>query len=56
MFDVLQTTRLSLVNVEWRPFFVEAYMFTATLFFCICFAISQLSRQVETHLDVAHDR
>lgn len=56
MFDVLQTTRLSLVDVEWRPFFVEAYMFTATLFFCICFAISQLSRQVETHLNVAHDR
>lgn len=56
MFDVLQTTRLSLVDVEWRPYFVEAYLFTATLFFCICFAISQLSRQVEAHLNVAHAR
>lgn len=56
MFDVLQTTRLSLVDVEWRPFFVEAYLFTATLFFCMCFAISQLSRHVETHLNTSHAR
>jgi general L-amino acid transport system permease protein len=56
MFDVLQTTRLSLVEVEWRPFFAEAYAFTATLFFGLCFAISQLSRRVETHLNVAHER
>lgn len=56
MFDLLQTTRLSLVEVEWRPFFAEAYAFTATLFFGLCFAISQLSRRVETHLNVAHER
>jgi len=56
MFDVLQSTRLSLVDVAWRPFFIEAYLFTATLFFCICFAISQLSRHVETHLNLTRDR
>lgn len=47
LFDVLQTTRLVLVNVEWRPFFVEAYLFTGTIFFCICYAISQLSAKIE---------
>lgn len=47
MFDLLQTTRLSLVDVQWRPYFVEAYGFTAALFFIICFAISQLSLRVE---------
>ena len=56
MFDVLQTTRLSLVDVEWRPFFAEAYAFTATLFFAICFVISQLSRRIEAQLDIAHER
>ena len=56
MFDVLQTTRLSLVDVAWRPFFAEAYLFTATLFFGLCFAISQLSRNVETHLHATHHR
>lgn len=47
MFDLLQTTRLALVQVEWRPYFVEAYGFTAAVFFVICFAMSQLSRRIE---------
>jgi general L-amino acid transport system permease protein len=47
MFDLLQTTRLALVDVEWRPYFVEAYGFTAAVFFVICFAMSQLSRRIE---------
>jgi general L-amino acid transport system permease protein len=50
MFDLLQTTRLSLVDVEWRPYFIEAYGFTAAVFFVICFAISQLSRRIERNL------
>ena len=53
MFDLLQTTRLSLVAIEWRPYFVEAYGFTAAVFFVICFAISQLSRRIERHLGSA---
>lgn len=53
MFDLLQTTRLSLVDVEWRPYFIEAYGFTATVFFVICLAISQLSRRIERHLSAA---
>lgn len=51
IFDVLQTTRLSLVDVTWRPFFIEAYTFTALIFFCICFAISNLSFKIERHLE-----
>jgi general L-amino acid transport system permease protein len=51
MFDVLQTTRQSLIEPQWRPCFLEAYGFTAALFFILCLAISQLSRQVERHLD-----
>lgn len=53
MFDLLQTTRLALVDVQWRPYFVEAYGFTAAVFFVICFAISQLSRRVEQSLGPA---
>lgn len=53
MFDLLQTTRLALVDVEWRPYFIEAYGFTATVFFVICLAISQLSRRIERHLSSA---
>lgn len=50
MFDLLQTTRLALVDVQWRPYFVEAYGFTAVVFFVICFVISQLSRRFERSL------
>lgn len=50
MFDLLQTTRLSLIDIEWRPYFVEAYGFTAAVFFVICFVISQLSRRIERHV------
>ena len=53
MFDLLQTTRLSLVDIEWRPYFVEAYGFTAVVFFVICFVISQLSSRIERHLSSA---
>lgn len=53
MFDLLQTTRLSLVDIEWRPYFVEAYGFTAAVFFAICFVISQLSSRIERHLGSA---
>lgn len=47
MFDLLQTTRLALVDIAWRPYFAEAYGFTAAVFFVICFAMSQLSRRIE---------
>lgn len=47
LFDLLQTTRLALVNVEWRPYFLEAYLFTAAIFFVLCFTLSQLSLRLE---------
>jgi general L-amino acid transport system permease protein len=47
LFDLLQTTRLALVNVEWRPYFLEAYMFAGAIFFVLCFTISQLSLRLE---------
>lgn len=56
MFDLLQTTRQAFVAVEWRPYFVEAYAFTAALFFVLCFTISQLSLKLEHHLGPARTR
>ncbi len=50
VFDLLQTTRLALLDVEWRPFFAEAYLFTGAIFFVICCAISALGRRVEFSL------
>lgn len=53
VFDLLQTTRLSYVEAQWRPYFAEAYLFTGSLFFLICFALSRLSMKVERKLDYA---
>src|SRR3546814_13621174 len=43
VFDLLQTTRLSYVEAQWRPYFAEAYLFTGTIFFLLCFSLSRLS-------------
>lgn len=50
IFDLLQTTRMSFVEVQWRPFYVEAYVFTGAIFFVLCFTLSRLSQRVERHL------
>lgn len=50
VFDLLQTTRLSFLEAQWRPYFAEAYLFTGTLFFAICFSLSRLSMKIERKL------
>lgn len=50
VFDLLQTTRLSYVEAQWRPYFAEAYLFSGTIFFAICFALSRLAIKIERKL------
>lgn len=50
VFDLLQTTRLSYVEAQWRPYFAEAYLFSGTIFFAICFALSRLATKIEREL------
>ena len=37
---------------DWRPFFVEAYLFIAVIYWMFCFAMSRYSLWVERHLNV----
>ena len=37
---------------DWRPFFVEAYLFIAAIYWIFCFAMSRYSQWVEQHLNV----
>lgn len=53
VFDLLQTTRLSYVEAQWRPYFAEAYLFTGTIFFLLCFSLSRLSMKIERKLNYA---
>ncbi|MDQ8757374.1 ABC transporter permease subunit [Sphingosinicella sp. LHD-64] len=49
IYDLLQTTRMAFVEVQWRPYYVEAYTFTGAIFFALCLALSRLSLRVERH-------
>ncbi|MBN9266369.1 MAG: carbohydrate porin [Hyphomicrobium sp.] len=51
--EALQTTRLSYVEAQWRPYFAEAYLFTGTIFFLLCFSLSRLSMKIERKLSYA---
>ena len=53
VFDLLQTTRLSYVEAQWRPYFAEAYLFTGAIFFLLCFSLSRLSMKIERKLNYA---
>jgi general L-amino acid transport system permease protein len=37
---------------DWRPFFIEAYVFIAAIYWMFCFAMSRYSLWVERHLNV----
>ncbi|MEJ7669051.1 MAG: amino acid ABC transporter permease [Casimicrobiaceae bacterium] len=43
-------------DANWRPFFLEAYLFIAGIYWIFCFAMSRYSLWVEQHLNVGHRR
>ncbi len=47
VFDLLQMARLAYVPLEWRPFFVEAYLFVGLVYFTLCFALSRIAATIE---------
>lgn len=56
IYDLLQTTRMAFVEVQWRPFYVEAYIFTGAIFFALCLTLSRLSQRVERHFGRGEDQ
>lgn len=41
---------------DWRPYFIEAYLFIAAIYWVFCFTMSRYSLWVERHLNVGHRR
>ncbi|HVE89842.1 MAG TPA: amino acid ABC transporter permease [Burkholderiaceae bacterium] len=41
---------------NWRPFFIEAYLFIAVIYWVFCFAMSRYSDWVERHLNIGTRR
>jgi len=50
VFDLLQTVKVSLNEPAWTGFGVEAYLFTALVYFVFCYAMSLYSRGLERRL------
>ncbi|MBF0392934.1 MAG: amino acid ABC transporter permease [Alphaproteobacteria bacterium] len=50
LFDLLTSVKASLADPEWRPFFIEAYVFAALIYWCFCFLMSRYSQRLEEDL------
>jgi general L-amino acid transport system permease protein len=47
LFDLLNTTRTAILDIEWRPYYAEAYLFAALIYFFFCFLMSRISLLLE---------
>ncbi len=52
--DLMFMTRTAIADVEWGPFFIEAYVFTGLIYFSFCFCMSAYGKWLERTLDTTH--
>jgi general L-amino acid transport system permease protein len=50
LFDLLATTKSAITDPQWRPFYIEGYLFTAAIFFLFCYAMARYSANLERSL------
>lgn len=50
LFDLLNTTRTAVLDIAWRPYYIEAYLFAGSIYFFFCFYISHISLSLERRL------
>jgi general L-amino acid transport system permease protein len=56
LFDLLGTTNAALTDANWRGFFLEAYVFTAAIYFSFCFFMSRYSQMLEREFNKGRRR
>jgi len=47
IFDVLSAAKAVVAQTEWRPYYVEIYVFVALIYFLVCFALSRFAKRLE---------
>jgi general L-amino acid transport system permease protein len=52
--DLLLATRQAFADPEWRPFFVEGYVFIACIYWAFCYFMSKYSQYLERALSTGH--
>ncbi|MBB4571180.1 general L-amino acid transport system permease protein [Rhizobium leucaenae] len=50
LFDLLNTTRTAVLDITWRPYYAEAYLFAGLIYFFFCFYMSHISLLIERRL------
>jgi general L-amino acid transport system permease protein len=56
LFDLLTTAKTAVSDPQWRPFFVESYVFVALIYWGFCFFMSRYSLFIERRLETGHRR
>jgi general L-amino acid transport system permease protein len=56
LFDLLGTTHAALTDANWRGFYLEAYLFTAAIYFSFCFFMSRYSQMLEREFNKGRRR
>jgi general L-amino acid transport system permease protein len=56
LFDLLNTAQLSMVDPNWRGFYIEAFSFIGFIYFVYCFFMSRYSQYLEKAFNKGHRR
>jgi general L-amino acid transport system permease protein len=56
LFDLLGAANAALTDANWQGFYLEAYVFTATIYFIFCFFMSRYSQMLEREFNKSRQR
>lgn len=56
LFDMMTATKNAIQDAEWRPFYMEGYVFASLIYFSFCFYMSRYSLWLEKRLSRSHAR
>jgi general L-amino acid transport system permease protein len=56
LFDLLGTANAALTDANWQGFYIEAYVFTAAIYFTFCFFMSRYSQMLEREFNKGRQR
>ena len=51
LFDLLNSAKAALTDLNWRGFSIELYIFTAAVYFVFCYSMSKYSQSLERDLN-----
>ena len=56
LFDLLGTANAALTDANWQGFYIEAYVFTAAIYWTFCFFMSRYSQMLEREFNKGRRR